>query len=460
VTDDAPPRIGLAISAILLLTGSLVALWCLQRWYLVAYAGVFLAMIAVYTFAAWRLLRRVPLLPTVRSRVVPAAPRTRGGRTLLAILAVAALMRVIALFAPEALSTDAFRYVWDGRVAAAGINPYRYIPADPHLAPLRDAAIYPNINRANYAHTIYPPTAQLAFLGIERLSDSILGLKLGMLAFDGVSIACLIALLQERGLPATRVLLYAWHPLPIWEFAGTGHVDAIAIALVLLTFLCAARRAPVLTGIALAAAALVKYYPLIAAPAVYRRWDWKLPLAFVLTAALLYLPYLGAGTGVFGFLPGYANEEGLHSGSGLFLWALLQTRFSLPADGLRYYLPFAALVLAALSVWVLWRRRDAADRSGLPATFLLASAFTLLVSPHDPWYFAWLVPFLCFEFSLAHVWLTAACVLLYVAPYPLGVGPQALIYVPFVLLLVLQTWASRQLKKMEGIDANRARTLQ
>jgi len=70
---------------------------------------------------------------------------------------VAVLLRAIALFAPQALSTDIFRYVWDGRVQAAHINPYRFIPADPALAPLRDDSIYPNINRADYAHTIYPP---------------------------------------------------------------------------------------------------------------------------------------------------------------------------------------------------------------------------------------------------------------------------------------------------------------
>ena len=82
-------------------------------------------------------------------------------------------------------------------------------------------------------------------------------MKLGMLAFDGLSIACLIALLRRRGLPATRVLLYAWHPLPVWEFAGTGHVDALAIGLLMLAFLAASRRAPLWTGVALAAATLV-----------------------------------------------------------------------------------------------------------------------------------------------------------------------------------------------------------
>jgi len=28
------------------------------------------------------------------------------------------------------VSTDMFRYVWDGRVQGAGINPYLYVPAD------------------------------------------------------------------------------------------------------------------------------------------------------------------------------------------------------------------------------------------------------------------------------------------------------------------------------------------
>jgi hypothetical protein len=33
---------------------------------------------------------------------------------------------------------DLYRYVWDGRVQAAGLNPYSYAPADPELAALRD----------------------------------------------------------------------------------------------------------------------------------------------------------------------------------------------------------------------------------------------------------------------------------------------------------------------------------
>jgi hypothetical protein len=441
--------LGIWLPGGLLLATAALALWYLEHWLLREYCAVFLLQVAVYGFAAWVLLKRAPDL------------RLQSRKTLIVILIVAALLRVIALCAPQALSTDAFRYVWDGRVQGAGINPYSYIPADPHLAFLRDEAIYPNINRADYAHTIYPPTAQISFFGIERLSDSILGMKLGMCAFDALSIACLIGLLREQGLPSTRVVLYAWHPLPIWEFAGTGHVDAIAIALLLLCCLFAARRAPIWAGIAIGAAALVKYYPLIAAPAVYRRWDWRLPLACLATIALLYLPYLGAGTGVFGFVPGYADEEGLRSGSGFFLWALLQSGFHLPGDGLRYYLPFAGLILGLLALWAQFRRRGPRDDAGLLGTYVLASAFTVLFSPHNPWYFAWLVPFLCFRFSLAHLWLTGVCVLIYVFPYPLGLSAQLLLYLPFLLLLLVQYGFARRraivdLSPPERIDADRS----
>ncbi|HUZ65564.1 MAG TPA: hypothetical protein VMU82_17815, partial [Acetobacteraceae bacterium] len=90
----------------------------------------------------------------------------RGGlprRAVWLILGSAAVLRAMVLVAPPFLSTDLYRYVWDGKVQAAGINPYRYIPDDPHLAFLRDRTIFPGINRASYARTIYPPAAEAIF---------------------------------------------------------------------------------------------------------------------------------------------------------------------------------------------------------------------------------------------------------------------------------------------------------
>ncbi len=77
--------------------------------------------------------------------------RGKESRLVLAVgLALAALFRLSILFAPPNLSDDIYRYVWDGRVQAAGINPYRYIPADQNLRRLRDEEIYPKINRQDW----------------------------------------------------------------------------------------------------------------------------------------------------------------------------------------------------------------------------------------------------------------------------------------------------------------------
>jgi alpha-1,6-mannosyltransferase len=410
-----------------------------------AYVVAFGVLMAIYGGAAWHLLKGTLHRPGAE------------GTALAAILVVAALLRGIALFSPQVLSSDAYRYVWDGRVQAAHLSPYRYIPADPALMPLRDTPIYPNINRADYAHTIYPPTAQLAFLAIERVSDGILAMKLGMLVFDGISIACLIALLRNCGMPATRVLLYAWHPLPIWEFAGAGHVDAIAIALLLLAFLTFAHRASTWTGVALAAATLVKYYPVIAAPALYRRWDWRMPVAFVVTVALLYMPYLSVGVDVSGFLSGYATEEGLRDGGGIWVLSLLTSLFSVPTASPWLFVPVAAAVMFGVSLGVQFSRKD---RKGgeVGGALLLASSFTVLVSPHYPWYFTWLVPLLCFGLSPAHFWLTGSCALMYLWPDPTGVATQSVksaMYVPFLLLLLVQLRLKRRMCFPEACDADR-----
>jgi alpha-1,6-mannosyltransferase len=432
----ASPLVSLWICGMLSVALSLLALYFLRDWETGKFVAAFMLQMVVYGYAAWHLVKG------------PSRSAKFDGRALIAILLIAALMRGIALFAPQALSTDAFRYVWDGRVQAAGINPYRYVPADPALLGLRDDSIFPNINRADYAHTIYPPTAQISFLVIERLSDSILGMKLAMLAFDALTIGCLILLLRRRGLPATRVLLYAWHPLPVWEFAGTGHVDALAIGFLMLAFLAASRRAPLWTGVALAAATLVKFYPVVAGPALYRRWDWRMPTAFAVTLILLYAPYLGVGSGVFGFLGGYADEEGLRSGDGIFLWSLLRACLHVPQHLVQYFAPLAALLLLGAALWLQFSHRWRA-RGTWTAALGLASLFTLLVSPHDPWYFTWLVPFLCFRMTAAHAWITSACTLMYILPHPTGLAVQSLLYVPFIALLSLQFLLGRPLGSPE-----------
>ena len=184
--------------------------------------------------------------------------------TVWVVLGVAVSLRALMLAAPPILSTDIYRYVWDGRVQAADINPYRYIPADPALATLRDTVIYPQINRADYARTIYPPVAQMVFAAVGRIWDSVMGMRLAMLGIEALGIVCLLRLLPLAGLPRERILIYVWNPLAVWSFANDGHVDAIAVGLLGLALLLRARHKDGWAGAALAGAVLAKFFPKVA----------------------------------------------------------------------------------------------------------------------------------------------------------------------------------------------------
>jgi len=422
-----------AIGAMLLiLTG--VGLWCQHRYDTDGFTILALVQGAFYVAAI--------------------ALTWRGGlsrRALVAAFVLAAVMRLAVLMAPPYLSDDINRYVWDGRVETAGINPYRYIPADPHLATLRDATIYPNINRKDFAPTIYPPVAEYIFFLGSRLGDSLGAMKTTLLAIELAGVLLLIRLLDEQRLPRERVLIYAWHPLPLWEFAGSGHVDAAVVTFVVLALWARRRQAAWLAGSALAAAALVKFLPAVLFPALYRRWDWKMPLAVAITAVVAYLPFSGAGSAVLGFLPGYLQQEGLESGAGFFLWKILRGFPALEQAGPALYLTLAGAALLALAVHSVF---TAGDRY-LVSALTLAVATTVLLSPHYPWYFAWIVPLICFTPRPSALYLTLACPLLYFVPG--GPDPQGArtafewaIYGPFAALVVFELWRSRAVRAGTG----------
>jgi alpha-1,6-mannosyltransferase len=333
--------------------------------------------------------------------------------TFVIILVCAAACRLICIFSPPFLSTDIFRYVWDGRVQAAGINPFRYIPADPHLAFLRDLDIYPNINRRTYAHTVYPPGAQMLFLLISRLGESVRWMKLGITGVEALTIWVLVKLLTAIGLRREQVLLYAWHPLLLWEVASSGHVDGAALPLIVLALLFRLRQKPASTGLALAAATLMKLYPIALFPALYRRkLDWKMPACVVGVIAAGYACYLSVGPRVLGFLPDYAREEGMESGSRYFLLTLVRHVAHWEALPAAAFYGFAALLLLGLALWAWWRSENS-PLDAIRCSFVLAAALMLLFSSHYPWYYLWLLPFVCVIPYVPMLYFTTACFYLY-----------------------------------------------
>lgn len=344
---------------------------------------------------------------------LPLALRCPPRAALGVIAVVGVAMRLAVLPAAPHLSTDAYRYVWDGRVQAAGINPYRHIPADPALEPLRDDAIFPNINRADYAPTIYPPGAQILFQLVVRISDSLLAMRLALVLCEVVVIAALLGLLRRIGEPPARVLAYAWHPLAVWEIAGSGHLDAAMLAAMMAgLWIALVPGWRLLAAAVLALAALVKPPAALALAAVWRAWDWKAPAVAIGVAVLLYLPYLSVGAGVIGFLPGYLAEERIASGEGFWLVASLQALLGPLPFARPVYLALAVCVVGALALRVALHP-DRATRAVLERLCWAVFAFVFLLSPDYPWYWLLLLPFVAL-LGFAPGWAaTIACFLLY-----------------------------------------------
>ena len=389
---------------------------------LLAAHPVVVAVLFVLYLAAW----------IVSVRIVPTK------RALALVLGFGLLFRMLMLPTPVYLSSDLFRYLWDGQVQLAGVNPYRYPPSASELAHLRDGEIHPQINRST-ARTIYPPAAQWLFaLAAALVPWSIVGWRMLLLSFEVATVAILVRLLRPLGVPPTAVILYAWSPLVVFEGVQAGHVEAVMIPFVLLALLLRQTGRSVLAGAALGVATLMKLYPAVLLPAWWRREDWRFPATAATIVSLGYLPYVAAlGAGALGFLPEYLASPEDHN---IGLRALLTYPFGLTGVVARG-VAMALLFVVLATVLVIIGQRARQDPPGLwRASALAVGAYLLLVpTAMHPWYVVWIVPFLCVRPSPAWLWFSGAVTLSYVAymvaPAPLPSWAWLLEYGPLYALL-------------------------
>jgi alpha-1,6-mannosyltransferase len=375
------------------------------------------------------------------------AERTPTTRALWLILGVAIGLRAYVLLFDPLLSSDIYRYVWDGKVQATGINPYRYVPADPVLASLRDGTIFPHINRATTAVTIYPPVAQFFFLIVTRIGENVTVMRLALVGCEAVTVAIIALFLRRMNQPVTRVVAYLWHPLPLWEIASSGHVDALMLALMLLG-LWIALSGHALRGAALIAfSVLVKPYVAPVLAGIWRPWDLKMPLVVIAIITLCYLPYLSVGWGVLGFLTqGYLREEGISAGNDLWPLALWRLVFGEHHGDVVFYVAMAALVLLFAGLAVA-RSGDRPIASRLADINRLLLLTLLLLSPNYPWYFLAVTPFVALCGSLPNWFVSIAALLLTEQLdwdfYIPRMMTKSILFGGLVLAWAFATWRSR-----------------
>ena len=181
-------------------------------------AGVSFLLVLLLAFGAlWWGLRRLGT-----------AADSPGNVPVAGVLAVAVVLRLLALPLTPGLSDDVYRYLWDGRVAASGANPYLLTPDDESLAGLRDDLWRKTAHRD--VATVYPPLALGMFAGAAALPEPLVAYKLALAAVDLAGCVLLLALARRRG-NGLLALAYVWNPLLVVEGAGMGHVDVLGASL-------------------------------------------------------------------------------------------------------------------------------------------------------------------------------------------------------------------------------------
>ena len=271
--------------------------------------------------------------------------------TFWAMVAFGLAFRLTLLPAQQIQEDDIYRYLWDGKVFAHGINPFKYAPDEVNefqefmirepdrfdltydaesirelsrLAQLKWAndtslVFMERINHSGVA-TIYPPMAQYVFRAVHHLKpDSILAMRLAFLVFDGIAFTFIVLTLSALGRNRNWSLVYYWCPLVIKETFNSTHLDIIGIAFLCVSiyFLVQRRFYPAIGFLALSV--LGKLYPVILLPlylkeqargqkikTVWQRWTLSITL-FVSLIVTLYLPFLTIGSKAFAGLQRFST---------------------------------------------------------------------------------------------------------------------------------------------------------
>ena len=302
---------------------------------------------------------------------------------IISFLVVGVVARLLLLMSDVYTSNDVSRYLFDGRIAFEGFDPYRLAHDAPELSELR-AQWSPPDEHAKYV-TLYPPMALalFSFAASFGVKGSLLAWKLITL-FASIATLLIGAKVLVRANKAQHLPLLALSPLLILE-AGEGlHLDIItALAVISAVYFWQAKKLS-LVGVFIAVGGALKILPLaLLLPFLLCLESWKHRAILFFSAAFTWFAiYLSSVT--LGFKPVGSLSiffEKWRSGSALFLW--LEPHMSV----LSLVTLLFALVLLAYAGIVFYMLQSRNINDDLILCLQYAMAIPLLVSPVIfPWY--------------------------------------------------------------------------
>jgi len=389
---------------------------------IVKYAAVFIFSSLLYWVVCWQALRA-------------ATGGEASARGLVPLLMLFLAVRVSFLAMDPLGSDDVYRYVWDGHVQTAGINPYQHAPNDEALGNLHTTRLPSLVNHPEMKTIYFPLNEWIFYVGYHLSGENVWGFQLLILLAETLTIIGLFLMMRELSYSPWRVLIYAANPLAILQFSLDAHVDAFGLPFLIFGLLFYHRKKVTFALLLLGFSLLVKPVAFVILPILFlhERGIINKAKVAVLPLSVLLIP----------FIPYTFNANPFEalmtfSKHWFFNGALFSVLFRLFSDNQTTRLwCFAFLAIALFALYL--------SKKPLHEKIVLAVLLLLLCSPVvHPWYVAWMIvllPLVPISSGLAFAGTASLASITYVTYQLQGIWrdyPLVLVleYVPVVALLL------------------------
>ncbi len=346
------------------------------------------------------------------------------------ILFISLIARLSMMGIPE--SDDVYRYLWEGKLVAAGESPYAYPANHPYYLSYRDA-YWEAMNHKDKL-TVYPPLTEWLFAVIGSVAYTPWAFKIFFIIADLCAIGVLIALCSRYELAFRNVLIYALNPLALFAIAGEAHFDALLILAILLSVWFAQDRKFSWAWFWLGMAIQIKIIAIALLPLYLWRCQWQKSWIILIPLAVPSLHFM---TTLPGLLQGLWHFGGVSAFNGPIHGPLSALLAGNTASA-------TVILMVLFGVVVLWIIRSIAS---LPkAVYLTLAALVLFLPVVHYWYILWVIPFIVLFPGLSWLVLSFTSGAYFFSVFSAEQGEEWMlpiwamwmIWLPFLLLLAYE----------------------
>ncbi len=359
-----------------------------------------------------------------------------------AVIVWAVIFRLLGVYGDPILEDDYYRYLFDAYLLFETGSPYGVSPADYFDEAFLSIRFEDIVSAINHPHlsTVYGPVCQLFFaLAYLIAPGEIWPLQLLFAMVDMMIIYVLFHFNIQY-----KMILYAWCPLVIKEFAFTAHTDVLGVFLLLLAYYVLCKKSHLhfaIIPILLALSVASKIFALLVLP-FFMGFDWRKWLVFSFSLILIYLPFLPLTLftdPLLHFNQWLATKESgiLAMSSGWLFNAPIYYALSfIEVFKLQTYLLVLLGLACACYFMYLYPNTQKVRLDHVYVLFLLA------IPVLNPWYVLWVLPFACLQKAI-WPWVASLSVLLaYGHGLNLSQGynayeqPMQLVFIEYTAILI------------------------